>query len=114
MPTLESARARVSTCYFPQASHDLGKRVEPELRAFLRDNLLVLNRAAVPDARRRRSRRYPSSFNVSITSSVCPFTFTLANTLRTTPLLSMTNVVRSIPRTRARIATSFCKRRKRA
>jgi DNA invertase Pin-like site-specific DNA recombinase len=32
--------AKVSTRYFPQASHDLGKRVEPELRAFLRDNLL--------------------------------------------------------------------------
>ncbi len=38
--------AKVSTRYFPQASHDLGKRVEPELRAFLRDNLLDTNRAA--------------------------------------------------------------------
>jgi len=38
--------ARVSTRYFPHASHDLGKRVEPELRAFLRDNLLDSNRAA--------------------------------------------------------------------
>jgi len=38
--------AKVSTCYFPQASHDLGKRVGPELRAFLRDNLLDTNRAA--------------------------------------------------------------------
>ncbi len=38
--------AKVSTRYFPQASHDLGKRVEPELRAFLRDNLLDANRAA--------------------------------------------------------------------
>ncbi len=38
--------ARVSTRYFPHASHDLGKRVEPELRAFLRDNLLDTNRAA--------------------------------------------------------------------
>ncbi|MGB8411229.1 MAG: prolyl oligopeptidase family serine peptidase [Candidatus Binatus sp.] len=38
--------AKVSTRYFPQASHDLGKRVEPELRAFLRDNLLDANGAA--------------------------------------------------------------------
>lgn len=38
--------AKVSTHYFPQASHDLGKSVEPELRAFLRDNLLDSNRAA--------------------------------------------------------------------
>ena len=38
--------AKVETRYFPQASHDLGKRVEPELRAFLRDNLLDANRAA--------------------------------------------------------------------
>jgi alpha-beta hydrolase superfamily lysophospholipase len=38
--------AKVSTRYFPQASHDLGKRVEPELRAFLRDNLLDIDRAA--------------------------------------------------------------------
>ena len=43
---LRARGARVSTCYFPQASHDLGKRVEPELRAFLRDNLLDSNRAA--------------------------------------------------------------------
>ncbi len=32
--------ARVITRYFPHASHDLGRRVEPELRAFLRDNLI--------------------------------------------------------------------------
>jgi len=38
--------AKVSTCYFPRASHNLGKRVEPELRAFLRDNLLDTDRAA--------------------------------------------------------------------
>jgi len=38
--------AKVSTCYFPHASHNLGKRVEPELRAFLRDNLLDTDRAA--------------------------------------------------------------------
>ncbi len=43
---LRARGAKVSTCYFPQASHDLGKRVEPELRAFLRDNLLDTNRAA--------------------------------------------------------------------
>jgi hypothetical protein len=30
----------VQTYYFPKASHDLGKQVEPELRAFLCDNLL--------------------------------------------------------------------------
>jgi dipeptidyl aminopeptidase/acylaminoacyl peptidase len=36
---LRARGARVET-YFPDASHDLGKRVEPELRAFLRDNLL--------------------------------------------------------------------------
>jgi dipeptidyl aminopeptidase/acylaminoacyl peptidase len=36
---LRARGAKVQT-YFPQASHDLGKRVEPELRAFLRDNLL--------------------------------------------------------------------------
>ncbi len=38
--------AKVSTHYFPRASHDLGKSVEPELRAFLRDKLLDSNRAA--------------------------------------------------------------------
>ncbi|HYK52286.1 MAG TPA: prolyl oligopeptidase family serine peptidase, partial [Candidatus Eremiobacteraceae bacterium] len=36
---LKARGAKVQT-YFPQASHDLGKRVGPELRAFLRDNLL--------------------------------------------------------------------------
>ena len=36
---LRARGAKVET-YFPQASHDLGKGVEPELRAFLRDNLL--------------------------------------------------------------------------
>lgn len=43
---LRERGAKVSTRYFPYASHDLGKRVEPELRAFLRDNLLDTNRAA--------------------------------------------------------------------
>jgi dipeptidyl aminopeptidase/acylaminoacyl peptidase len=43
---LRERGAKVQTFYFPQASHDLGKRVEPELRAFLRDNLLDTNRAA--------------------------------------------------------------------
>ncbi len=43
---LRARGARVSTCYFPKASHDLGKRVEPELRAFLRDNLIGVTRAA--------------------------------------------------------------------
>ncbi|MDO8434257.1 MAG: prolyl oligopeptidase family serine peptidase [Candidatus Binatus sp.] len=43
---LRARGARVSTCYFPRASHDLGKRVEPELRAFLRDNLIGAARAA--------------------------------------------------------------------
>jgi len=38
--------AKVQTCYFPRASHDLGKQVEPELRAFLRDNLLATSSAA--------------------------------------------------------------------
>jgi dienelactone hydrolase len=42
---LRERGAKVETWYFPQASHDLGKRVEPELRAFLRDNLLDSNRA---------------------------------------------------------------------
>jgi dipeptidyl aminopeptidase/acylaminoacyl peptidase len=32
--------ARVETRYFPQASHNLGRRVDPDLRAFLRENLL--------------------------------------------------------------------------
>ena len=40
---LRERGAKVETCYFPTASHDLGKRVEPELRAFLRDNLLGNN-----------------------------------------------------------------------
>jgi len=43
---LRERGAKVSTYYFPQASHDLGKRVEPELRAFLRDNLLGQTSAA--------------------------------------------------------------------
>ncbi|MGH7925491.1 MAG: alpha/beta hydrolase family protein [Candidatus Binatus sp.] len=43
---LRGRGAKVETCYFPRASYDLGKRVEPELRAFLRDNLLDTNRAA--------------------------------------------------------------------
>jgi dipeptidyl aminopeptidase/acylaminoacyl peptidase len=43
---LRARGARVSTCYFPKAPHDLGKRVEPELRAFLRDNLLGVSSAA--------------------------------------------------------------------
>lgn len=43
---LRARGAKVSTCYFPQLSHDLGKRVEPELRAFLRDNLLETTRSA--------------------------------------------------------------------
>ncbi|HEY6420220.1 MAG TPA: prolyl oligopeptidase family serine peptidase [Candidatus Binataceae bacterium] len=37
---LKARGARVSTVYFPKASHDLGKRVQPELRAFLRENLI--------------------------------------------------------------------------
>ncbi len=43
---LRARGARVSTYYFPKASHDLGKSVEPELRAFLRDNLIGVTRAA--------------------------------------------------------------------
>jgi dipeptidyl aminopeptidase/acylaminoacyl peptidase len=43
---LRARGAKVSTCYFPKAPHDLGNRVEPELRAFLRDNLLDGNRQA--------------------------------------------------------------------
>jgi dienelactone hydrolase len=43
---LRERGAKVETRYFPQASHDLGKQVEPDLRAFLRDNLLDNNRAA--------------------------------------------------------------------
>ncbi len=43
---LRARGARVSTCYFPKAAHDLGQRVEPELRAFLRDNLIGVTRAA--------------------------------------------------------------------
>lgn len=43
---LRERGAKVETHYFPQASHDLGKQVEPELRAFLRDNLLDTTRAA--------------------------------------------------------------------
>jgi dipeptidyl aminopeptidase/acylaminoacyl peptidase len=43
---LRAHGAKVETYYFPQASHDLGKRVEPELRAFLRDNLLSQTSAA--------------------------------------------------------------------
>jgi dipeptidyl aminopeptidase/acylaminoacyl peptidase len=43
---LRARGAKVSTCYFPKLSHDLGKRAEPELRAFLRDNLLGVSSAA--------------------------------------------------------------------
>ena len=43
---LRERGAKVETRYFPLASHDLGNRVEPELRAFLRDNLLGTNSAA--------------------------------------------------------------------
>jgi dipeptidyl aminopeptidase/acylaminoacyl peptidase len=43
---LRARGAKVSTCYFPRATHDLGKRAEPELRAFLRDNLLEVKSAA--------------------------------------------------------------------
>jgi dipeptidyl aminopeptidase/acylaminoacyl peptidase len=43
---LRAHGAKVETLYFPTASHDLGKRVEPELRAFLRDNLLGTTSAA--------------------------------------------------------------------
>src|SRR5260221_13054495 len=43
---LRARGAKVETLYFPRASHDLGKRVEPELRAFLRDNLLGTTSAA--------------------------------------------------------------------
>ncbi len=41
---LKARGARVSTCYFPKAPHNLGKRVEPELRAFLRETLLDADR----------------------------------------------------------------------
>ena len=44
--SLREPGAKVQTYYFPKASHDLGKQVEPELRAFLRDNLLDTSRAA--------------------------------------------------------------------
>jgi dipeptidyl aminopeptidase/acylaminoacyl peptidase len=37
---LRQRGARVETRYFPQASHDLGRRVDPDLRAFLRAHLL--------------------------------------------------------------------------
>jgi dipeptidyl aminopeptidase/acylaminoacyl peptidase len=37
---LRARGARVTTHYFPHASHDLGRRVEPELRSFLRENLI--------------------------------------------------------------------------
>jgi pimeloyl-ACP methyl ester carboxylesterase len=43
---LRARGAKVSTCYFPKLSDDLGKRVEPEMRAFLRDNLLGISSAA--------------------------------------------------------------------
>jgi alpha-beta hydrolase superfamily lysophospholipase len=42
---LRARGAKVWTCYFPTSSHDLGKRVEPELRTFLRDNLIASNDA---------------------------------------------------------------------
>jgi dipeptidyl aminopeptidase/acylaminoacyl peptidase len=37
---LKERGARVKTHYFPEASHNLGRRVDPELRAFLREHLL--------------------------------------------------------------------------
>jgi dipeptidyl aminopeptidase/acylaminoacyl peptidase len=37
---LRQRGAQVETRYFPQASHDLGRRVDPDLRAFLRAHLL--------------------------------------------------------------------------
>jgi dipeptidyl aminopeptidase/acylaminoacyl peptidase len=37
---LKGRGARVETHYFPEASHNLGRRVDPELRAFLRAHLL--------------------------------------------------------------------------
>jgi dipeptidyl aminopeptidase/acylaminoacyl peptidase len=37
---LRQRGARVETRYFPRASHELGRRVDPDLRAFLRENLL--------------------------------------------------------------------------
>lgn len=43
---LRAHGAKVETYYFPEASHDLGKRVEPDVRAFLRDNLLGQTSAA--------------------------------------------------------------------
>jgi dipeptidyl aminopeptidase/acylaminoacyl peptidase len=43
---LRARGAHVSTYYFPNASHDLGRSVEPELRAFLRDNLIGVTRVA--------------------------------------------------------------------
>jgi dipeptidyl aminopeptidase/acylaminoacyl peptidase len=43
---LRERGAKVQTYYFPKASHDLGKQVEPELRAFLLDNLLDTASAA--------------------------------------------------------------------
>jgi dipeptidyl aminopeptidase/acylaminoacyl peptidase len=43
---LRAHGAKVETYYFPEASHDLGKRVEPDVRAFLRDNLLATASAA--------------------------------------------------------------------
>ncbi len=43
---LRARGAKVSTLYFPQLSHDLGKKAEPEMRAFLRDNLLATANAA--------------------------------------------------------------------
>ena len=40
---LRKRGARVEAFYFPEAPHDLGRRVEPRLRAFLRQNLLASN-----------------------------------------------------------------------
>jgi dipeptidyl aminopeptidase/acylaminoacyl peptidase len=40
---LRARGARVQTCYFPDARHLLGKRVDQPLEAFLRDNLVAVN-----------------------------------------------------------------------
>ena len=36
---LSKRGAHVQTCYFPDGAHDLGAKVDPPLRKFLRDNL---------------------------------------------------------------------------
>jgi dipeptidyl aminopeptidase/acylaminoacyl peptidase len=40
---LRARGAHVQTCYFPDARHMLGKRVDQPLEAFLRDNLVAVN-----------------------------------------------------------------------